>query len=113
MIKRVKKSSDESLLLRAINQPHLRLDPWNAAPHTLAAVERGDYVYLCMKQLSEYDDPPLLTVEHYIDFFRQVLEVRLFRGPSQTTNLILISSACLSHMRMVYLDCLLHILLPT
>ncbi|KAF9475981.1 hypothetical protein BDN70DRAFT_883005 [Pholiota conissans] len=74
MIKRVHKSSSEASLLNSVNQPSLRLDPWNAAPHILAAVERGDHVYLCMKQLSEFNDPPLLTVEHYVDFIRQVLE---------------------------------------
>lgn len=76
MVQRFKKSSlSELLLLLELNVPELREDPWNASPHIVRAVERDDHVYLCMHRLFEYNNPPLATVAHYIDFFRQVLEV--------------------------------------
>lgn len=75
MIKRLQRSSSELRLLLELNRPVIRDDPWNAAPHILATVERADHVYLCLKRLSEYNQPPLVTVAHYIDFFRQILEV--------------------------------------
>lgn len=75
MIKRLQRSSSELRLLLELNRPVIREDPWNAAPHILATVERADHVYLCLKRLSEYNQPPLVTVAHYIDFFRQILEV--------------------------------------
>ena len=75
MIKRLQRSSPELRLLLELNRPGIRDDPWNAAPHILAAVERADNVYLCLKRLSEYNQPPLVRVIHYIDFFRQILEV--------------------------------------
>ena len=78
MIRRLKNTSAEVQLLYATHTPPLRDDPWNAVPHIAGVVERGDSVYFCMEQLSEYNDPPLITVEHYVDFFRQVLEVRYF-----------------------------------
>ncbi|KDR84956.1 hypothetical protein GALMADRAFT_204580 [Galerina marginata CBS 339.88] len=74
MVKRLKRSSAELLLLLELNLHELREDPWNSAPHILRAVERDDKVYLCMQRLSEYNQPPLVNVAHYIDFFRQVLE---------------------------------------
>ncbi|KAF4623570.1 hypothetical protein D9613_001778 [Agrocybe pediades] len=74
MVKRVRRSSEELLLLLDLNRPDLREDPWNAAPHILGAVEKEDYVYLCLQRLSEYNDPPMLNVSHYIDFVRQMLE---------------------------------------
>ena len=75
MVKCLERSSAELLILLELNRPELRKDPWNPAPHILEAVERGELVYLCMQRLLEYNQPPLLTVAHYIDFFRQVLEV--------------------------------------
>ena len=75
MIKRLQRSSSELRLLLELNRPGIRDDPWNAAPHILAAVERADVVYVCLKRLSEYNQPPLARVAHYIDFFRQILEV--------------------------------------
>ena len=42
----------------------------------MSAVERVDEVYLWMQGLSDYSQPPLLDVAQYIDFFRQILEVR-------------------------------------
>ena len=75
MIKHLQRSSSELRLLLELNDPRIRDDPWNAAPHILAAVERADDVYLCLKRLSEYNQPPLVKVAHYIDFFRQILEV--------------------------------------
>jgi len=77
MVKCLERSSTELLILLELNRPELRKDPWNPAPHILEAVERGELVYLCMQRLLEYNQPPLLTVAHYIDFFRQVLEVFL------------------------------------
>lgn len=77
MVKCLERSSTELLILLELNRPELRKDPWNAAPHILEAVEKGELVYLCMQRLLEYNQPPLLTVAHYIDFFRQVLEVFL------------------------------------
>ncbi|KAF9040594.1 hypothetical protein BJ165DRAFT_1350507 [Panaeolus papilionaceus] len=78
MIKRLPRSSQELLVLLEMNHPEYREDPWNALPHILQAVEKDDKVYLCMKRLSEFNDPPLLTVALYIDLFRQVLEVSCF-----------------------------------
>ena len=78
MIKRLKNSAVEAQILFSAHNPSLREDPWNAVPHIMGVVERGEWVYICMKQLSEYNNPPLVTVEHYVDFFRQVLEVRIF-----------------------------------
>lgn len=75
MIKRLHRSSSELRILLELNLPEIRDDPWNAAPHILGAVERADNVYLCFKRLSEYNQPPLVKVAHYIDFFRQILEV--------------------------------------
>ena len=75
MIKRLQRSSSELRLLLELDCRETRDDPWNAAPHILGAVERDDNVYLCLKRLSEYNQPPLVKVAHYIDFFRQVLEV--------------------------------------
>lgn len=75
MIKRLQRSSSELRLLLELNRPEIRDDPWNAAPHILRAVERADDVHLCLPRLSEYNQPPLLKVAHYIDFFRQILEV--------------------------------------
>jgi len=75
MIKRLKRSSSELRFLLELNLPEFRDDPWNAAPHILRAVERADNVYLCLQRLSEYNQPPLVRVAHYIDFFRQILEV--------------------------------------
>jgi hypothetical protein len=77
MIKRLQRSSSELRLLLELNLPGIRDDPWNAAPHILATVERADNVYLCVKRLSEYNQPPFVTVAHYIDFFRQILEVNI------------------------------------
>ncbi|PPQ99610.1 hypothetical protein CVT24_005186 [Panaeolus cyanescens] len=74
MIKRLSRSSPELLLLLEMNHPEYREDPWNALPHILHAVEKDDQVFLCMKRLSEFNEPPLLTVAHYIDLFRQILE---------------------------------------
>ncbi|KIM48234.1 hypothetical protein M413DRAFT_225673 [Hebeloma cylindrosporum] len=78
MVKCLERSSTELLVLLELNRPELREDPWNPAPHVLEAVERGELVYLCMQPLLEYNQPPLLTVAHYIDFFRQVLEGLVF-----------------------------------
>jgi hypothetical protein len=78
MIKRLHHSSPELRLLLELNRPDIRDDPWNAAPHILEAVERADNVYLCLKRLSEYNQPPLVKVTQYIDFFRQILEVFSF-----------------------------------
>ena len=75
MIKRLRRSSSELRLLLELNHSYLRDDPWNAAPHILRTVERVDNVYLCLQQLSEYNQPQLMSVTHYIDFFRQMLEV--------------------------------------
>lgn len=75
MVKRLHRTSPELVLLLEINHPESREDPWNAAPRILHAVERGDFVFLCMQRFSAYNKPPLVTVAHYIDFFRQVLEV--------------------------------------
>ncbi|KAF8960990.1 hypothetical protein BDZ97DRAFT_1266200 [Flammula alnicola] len=73
MVKRLRRSSPELLLLVDVNRPEPRKDPWNAAPHIFRAVEREDYVFLCMQRLSEYNQPPFINVAHYIDFFRQGL----------------------------------------
>ena len=75
MIKRLRRSSPELRLLLELNHSDLRDDPWNAAPHILRTVEKVDNVYLCLQQLSEYNQPPLMSVAHYIDFFHQILEV--------------------------------------
>ncbi|CAA7265830.1 unnamed protein product [Cyclocybe aegerita] len=74
MVKKFKRTLPELLVLLEMNHPNLRDDPWNAVPHIRCGVERDDDVYLCMQPLWEYDDPPLLTVAHYIDLFRQILE---------------------------------------
>ncbi|KAF8807370.1 hypothetical protein BYT27DRAFT_7255987 [Phlegmacium glaucopus] len=74
MIKRLQRSSSELRLLLELNLPESRDDPWNPAPHILRAVERADDVYLCLQRLSEYNQPPLIRVSHYIDFSRQILE---------------------------------------
>lgn len=92
MIKRLKNSSTELQILYSTHKPPLRDDPWNAAPHIAGVVERGDWVYVCMEQLSEYNQPPLVTVEHYIDFFCQVLEVRYY--PAASLAYPLTSLAC-------------------
>jgi len=73
-IKRLRRSSSELRLLLELNHSDLRDDPWNAAPHIIRSVEKVDNVYLCLQQLSEYNQPPLMSVAHYIDFFRQMLE---------------------------------------
>lgn len=76
MIKVLPRSSPELLLLLELNHPHSRVDPWNPVPHIMSIVERADQVYLCMEGLSEFGQPPLLNVAQYLDFFRQILEVR-------------------------------------
>ena len=75
MVRRLPRSSQELLLLLELNHPDFRDDPWNPVPHTHSGIQRDGEVYLCMQGLFEYNEPPLLTVAHYIDFFRQILEV--------------------------------------
>ena len=77
MVRRLGRSSQELFLLLGLNMPELREDPWNPAPHIVRAIEKDGQVYLFLQRLSNYIKPPLLNVAHYIDFFRQVLEVRL------------------------------------
>ena len=76
MFKEVARSSPELLVLLELSHPELRQDPWNPVPHILKAIERDDRVYLCMQGLSDYDDPPFVTIVQYLDFCRQVLEAR-------------------------------------
>lgn len=75
MVKRFNLKSPELRLLLELNVPESREDPWNVAPHILRTVQKHDDVYLCMQRLYQYNDPPLVSVAQYIDFFRQVLEV--------------------------------------
>jgi len=77
MVKRLHRSSKELLLFLDLNRTDLREDPWNPAPHIMNAVEKDSYIYLCLQRLSDYNDPPMVNVSHYIDFVRQVLEVGL------------------------------------
>ncbi|KAJ7735765.1 hypothetical protein B0H16DRAFT_1892188 [Mycena metata] len=74
MIKCLPASSDELIILLRLNHPDLREDPWNPAPHILCAVTRDERVFLCLRRLVEFNQPPLQIVSNYIDFFRQVLE---------------------------------------
>ncbi len=74
MFKELSRSSPELLLLLELSHPELRQDPWNPVPHILKAIERDDRVYLCLQGLSDYDNPPFVTIAQYLDFCRQVLE---------------------------------------
>ncbi|RDB15310.1 hypothetical protein Hypma_004733 [Hypsizygus marmoreus] len=74
MIKCLPRTTPELYLLLELNDPDLRSDPWNPAPHLRCAVERDEKVFLCMERLNPYDEPPFKTVANYIDFFRQMLE---------------------------------------
>ncbi len=76
MVKQLPRSSQELLMLLELNHSDSREDTWNHVPYILSAVERNDRVYLCIRGLCKYDNPPLTTVAQYIDFFRQVLEVK-------------------------------------
>ncbi|KAF8168134.1 hypothetical protein B0H34DRAFT_792774 [Crassisporium funariophilum] len=87
MIKRLRRSAIELRLLLEINHSDYREDPWNAAPHILRAVERGEYVYLCMQRLHEYNQPDLTTVAQYLDFYRQILEGLSFLHEQQIGGL--------------------------
>ncbi|KAG6879831.1 hypothetical protein C0992_011114 [Termitomyces sp. T32_za158] len=70
------RASTELYLSLELNQKEPRSDPWNPIPHLRCAVERDDNVYMCMERLNPFDQPPFKTVSNYIDFFRQVLEVK-------------------------------------
>ncbi|KAJ7634501.1 hypothetical protein FB45DRAFT_909050 [Roridomyces roridus] len=74
MIKCLHQSAPELAILLRLNHSEFRDDPWNPIPHIICAVERDERVFLCMHRLVEFNNPPLQTVVHYIDFFRQVLE---------------------------------------
>ncbi|KAJ7199316.1 hypothetical protein B0H12DRAFT_1197185 [Mycena haematopus] len=74
MIKCLHSSSPELFILLRLNHRDLRQDPWNPAPHILCAVSRDERVFLCLRRLVEFNQPPLQTVSNYIDFFRQVFE---------------------------------------
>ncbi|KAJ7196466.1 hypothetical protein GGX14DRAFT_574793 [Mycena pura] len=74
VIKRMHRTAPELFILLRLNEPELRQDPWNPAPHIICAVSRDEHVFLCLQRLVEFNQPPLQTVSNYIDFFRQVLE---------------------------------------
>ncbi|KAG6868016.1 hypothetical protein C0993_008358 [Termitomyces sp. T159_Od127] len=76
MLKCLPRASTELYLSLELNHKELRSDPWNPIPHLRCAVERDNNVYLCMELLNPFDQPPFKTVSNYIDFFRQVLEVK-------------------------------------
>ncbi|KAJ7727011.1 hypothetical protein DFH07DRAFT_930894 [Mycena maculata] len=74
MIKCLHRSSPELIILLRLNNHDLRQDPWNPAPHIICAISRDERVFLCMRRLVEFNQPPLQIVSNYIDFFKQVLE---------------------------------------
>lgn len=77
-LKCLPEDSPELYLMLELNHSELRQDPWNAIPHILAAVERGEHIFLFMQRLTAYNRPPFKTVANYIDFFRQTLEAVTF-----------------------------------
>lgn len=74
MIKRLIKGSSQLSLFIALNEPRLRKDPWNPAPHVVDVIEHKSLAYVCMESLHEYDHPKMTIISQYIDFFRQILE---------------------------------------
>ncbi|KAM6493824.1 hypothetical protein JOM56_010185 [Amanita muscaria] len=72
----VSRTSEELRLLNHMNHPSHRPDPWNPAPYLLCTLDRDEAdIYACFEELTPYDQPPFRTVAHYLDFFRQLLEV--------------------------------------
>jgi hypothetical protein len=77
MIKRISRGSTELSIFLDLNSAQLRNDPWNPCPHILRVVDHepaSEYSYLFMERLNEYNIPPMTTVSHFLDFFRQALE---------------------------------------
>ncbi|EKM79753.1 hypothetical protein AGABI1DRAFT_113058 [Agaricus bisporus var. burnettii JB137-S8] len=77
MVKRIPRESTELTLYLHLNSDQLRNDPWNPCPHLLRVVDHdpeSESSYLFMERLNEYNTPPMTTVSHYLDFFRQALE---------------------------------------
>ncbi|KIL61901.1 hypothetical protein M378DRAFT_166377 [Amanita muscaria Koide BX008] len=76
MVRVVSRTSEELRLLNHMNHPSHRPDPWNPAPYLLCTLDRDEAdIYACFEELTPYDQPPFRTVAHYLDFFRQLLEV--------------------------------------
>lgn len=75
MIKCFPSNSLELSLIGEANEESWRRDPWNPVPHILHEASRDGIVILGMERLMKYNEPPLLSVANYIDFFRQILEV--------------------------------------
>lgn len=77
MVKCLPRDSLERCILLELNHSERRHDPWNPAPHVRGVVERDNRAFVVIERLSAYDDPPFKTVANYVDFFRQILEVRV------------------------------------
>ena len=75
-IKRVRKATAESDIVRGLSLPHLRENSQNHAVPILDFLSgEHDHDYIVMPLLLRFDDPPFVFVEEVSDFVRQTLEV--------------------------------------
>jgi len=74
-------SNREIDLLQFLDSRSLRLDPWNPSPPLISIVNGGDCEsdnpLALFDPLVAYNSQPLVTVEEALDFFMQLLQVRV------------------------------------